>query len=270
MRIVLLLVAIALFAAGTIMAFLSNVAGAGASYGAAVLCLVFVFLSSFSKFKGFGIEAELLDRKIAEADELIKRLKAMSLPIGEMLFSIVARLGRLGSAVPHMESYRMMVTFQEQMIKNGVSDEELKAAKKDWHRYNLLDLARPVLRDLLSMMWSKQKVVNERIAVIRQPIDANNMAEFEMEVAAQRHIQGKMDSLRSLFDIENADELPHRIASLLKELDFIAAEEKEAFQSRNGTLLADLVYYRDNKEFRDLQRWFRLGEDSGEDVLALR
>jgi hypothetical protein len=36
-----------------------NVAGAGVTYTAAVICLIFAFLSRFKRFKGLRIEAEL-------------------------------------------------------------------------------------------------------------------------------------------------------------------------------------------------------------------
>ena len=52
-----------LFALGAYLAFNEKVAASTATYGAAVICLIFTFLSRFKRFKGFGIEAELWEQK---------------------------------------------------------------------------------------------------------------------------------------------------------------------------------------------------------------
>jgi sugar-specific transcriptional regulator TrmB len=75
MRITILLAALLLFAAGVALAYLGETGGASATYAAAVVCLIFVFLPQFKKFKGFGVEAELKEYR-AEFDREIDKLES--------------------------------------------------------------------------------------------------------------------------------------------------------------------------------------------------
>jgi hypothetical protein len=75
MKIVLSGLAVLMLAGGFVLAAFGNTASAGITYGAAVFCLIFAFLSRFKRFKGLGIEAELWEQKQEEAAALIDRLK---------------------------------------------------------------------------------------------------------------------------------------------------------------------------------------------------
>ena len=66
-RIIVFIIAVILICAGVLLSFQDKSASAGVTYTAAILCLIFSFLHAFKKFKGLGVEAELLDKKIEEA-----------------------------------------------------------------------------------------------------------------------------------------------------------------------------------------------------------
>jgi hypothetical protein len=77
-RVAVIIVAVSLFVSGVALSFCDKVEATVATYAAGILCLIFVFLPEFKKFKGLGIEAELLNRKIAEADLLLAQLREMA------------------------------------------------------------------------------------------------------------------------------------------------------------------------------------------------
>jgi len=70
---IIFILALVLFACGCAMCFMGKVSAATATYGAAVLCMIFVFLGQFESFKGLGIEAKLRikDKTPGEKDEEI-------------------------------------------------------------------------------------------------------------------------------------------------------------------------------------------------------
>ena len=111
-RYAIFVLAVALFGAGVYLSFLDQTGSATTTYTAAVFCLIFVFLSEFKKFKGFGVEAELLEKRIDQANVLISQLHGLLEPISELLFTIVARAGRRSSRLPNRDSYRIMKKFE--------------------------------------------------------------------------------------------------------------------------------------------------------------
>lgn len=108
MQIIIFIVSILLFSSGVALGFIDNVGAATATYAAAVLSLIFAFLPEFKKFKGLGIEAELLDKKIEETDKLLKQLRDITTPIAEMLIASTARAGRWGASMPRSQKYELM------------------------------------------------------------------------------------------------------------------------------------------------------------------
>ena len=81
------------FALGGVLAYQDKTASAVTGFAYAGPCLVFVFLQGFKRFKGFGLEAELLEQKIEEADRLLTQLRRLAVPMAELLFTTTARLG---------------------------------------------------------------------------------------------------------------------------------------------------------------------------------
>jgi len=125
LQIVIFIVAILLFVAGVWLGYMDKAGVATATYGAAVLSLIFAFLPEFKKFKGLGIEAELLDKKIEETDKLLKQLRDITAPIAEMLISSTARAGRWGSGMPRSQRYELMQKIESELKKCGVEDSQL-------------------------------------------------------------------------------------------------------------------------------------------------
>lgn len=80
---ILLIVAVTLLLAGVYFSSLGNIAGAVPTYAAAFLCLIFMYLPHFKKFKALGIEAELLTQKMDEYDKTGDMLRRFWKPDGD-------------------------------------------------------------------------------------------------------------------------------------------------------------------------------------------
>ena len=195
---VLLIAALALFAYGGFLSYLDKTDAAVATYAAAVVCLIFVFLKQFSRFKAFGIEAELKE-KIQEADVLLNQLRNLIAPISELLFTMVARAGRWDSAIPRKDSYRMMSQFEGQLAQLGVPTNTIEDAKKEWHQFNLLDLSRPIAEEIIERIHivasEKQEIVNSFRGVITPDMQPAHTAAIE----ASRHVSAEVKRLKTYF-----------------------------------------------------------------------
>ena len=137
MKKIIFVVAMILLIFGVCLSFQDKTGGAFVTYGAAIFCLIFAFLQEFKRFKGLGIEAEVLEKKIEEADVILGHLRSLSVPLAELLFTMVARLGRWDSAVPRKDTYRIMKGFEEALRGLKVPEDKLSRAKAESHRYKL-------------------------------------------------------------------------------------------------------------------------------------
>lgn len=256
MRVTLFIIAIILFAFGTWFASEDKAVGAGATYAAAVFCLIFVFLKEFKWFKGFGLEAELLDKKLEEADRLIKRLRGISLPIAELLFTIIARAGRWDSRLSNRDSYRITKKFEEELKKTGVTESELEEAKKDWHRYNLIDLGRPIIQGIVQEIDSKLKVKQEAINKFPQPITSEKQPAYKRLSEDLRESGKFRKEALALYKLEDMHTLPQQIKDFIKKCRLFDDQQKEELLSKHQEQLKDIEYYCKNHEFRRLDVWF--------------
>jgi hypothetical protein len=257
MRAILFVISLGLFSAGTYVLLLNNVGAAATAYGAGVLSLVFVYLSRFRRFKGFGIEAELLERRIAEADVTIEQLKSITLPIAEMLFTLTARIGRWGSALPHRDSYRLMEKIESELQRNGVGSAELESAKANWHHFNLRDLAVPITMRIGKLIQEKQSQTNLDLQKVPSPTNPSD-PQFLALVNRNVELDKLLHTFSALYSEPDFSDLPEKILRTLQSTSMLSPAEKDKLLADSEVELGDLKYYRDHGTFRSLERWFRL------------
>ncbi|MGH8710524.1 MAG: hypothetical protein ACREVA_04305 [Burkholderiales bacterium] len=253
------IIAVALFAAGVCLSFLDKTGSATVTYTAAVLCLIFVFLSEFKRFKGFGLEAELLEKRIEQANVLISQLRTLLEPISELLFTMVARAGRWSSRLPNRDSYRIMKKFEEELRAVGMTDEQLRNAKKGWHHFNLIDLTRPVIDDIKPVLDEKQNAQQQVIQGFKQPIQPEAQPKHTAEIEKAREISAEIQKLLDVYKAPDMREAHSRIRAFVQECKFFSDAERAVILARNSDSIEDLKYYAKNMEFRRLDVWF--GDD---------
>lgn len=248
MRILLLFTSLALFVSGVYLSFLDKTGGATVTYAAAVFCLIFVFLTEFRKFKGFGVEAELLERKIDEADNILKQLRDITSPIAEMLFSTVARSGRIGSMMSRRKRYELQQRIENELKLCGVSEENIEKAKGDWHFFNTHDLARPVFEVLSTY-------VEEFMGRELQKVSAN-----ENESPGIRLADNHREKLKNLRGSVGDPDLPNLIIKFVKDSEIFSEETRDKIESEISEPMKELRFYIENHSFNNLESWFNNDE----------
>ncbi|MDX2084836.1 MAG: hypothetical protein SFZ03_05545 [Candidatus Melainabacteria bacterium] len=71
----------------------------GLTYTAGIFCLIFAFLSSFKKFKGLGVKAEMWDQTQQKAEELVKQLEEIQVFTLKQILIIVTQPQGLGCSL---------------------------------------------------------------------------------------------------------------------------------------------------------------------------
>jgi hypothetical protein len=256
MQITMIIVAILLFTSVVVMGYQDKVGAETATYTAAVLCLVFAFLPEFKKFKGLGIEAELLDKKIEETDNLLKQLRDITAPMSEMLISSTARAGRLGSAMPRSQKYELMQRIETELKKCGVDEEQLEKTKQDWHFYNIFDLSSPIFEKIQNKLQPIQQEREKKLREFKQPIAPDKQDEYKQLIDNRNEVSKEMDKFRDLRQLKNQRNLAKKITKEIEESENLSTLEKQELNSEIEEELRDLEHYTKHKEFRRLSVWF--------------
>jgi hypothetical protein len=256
LQIIIFIVAILLFTSGVGLGYMDKVGAATATYTAAVLSLIFAFLPEFKTFKGLGIEAELLDKKIEETDKLLKQLRDITAPISEMLISSTARSGRWDSGMPRSQKYELIQRIERELKKCGVEDSQLEQAKSDWHYYNTFDLASPVFEKITEKLNPIQQEREKALHDFKQPITSDRMAEHDRLIQHRNEVMKEIGDLRDLRQIKNQDNIADSILDFISKSEALRSEEKVDLAKEIDEKLRDLEHYIKHKEFRRLSVWF--------------
>jgi hypothetical protein len=255
-------VAILLFVAGVWLGYMDKAGVATATYGAAVLSLIFAFLPEFKKFKGLGIEAELLDKKIEETDKLLKQLRDITAPIAEMLISSTARAGRWGSGMPRSQRYELMQKIESELKKCGVEDSQLEKFKQDWHFYNTFDLASHIFEKINEKLRIIQQEREKTLNQFKQPITPEKMDEHNQLIEHRNEVGKEIAGLRDLRQIKNQERLAEQIRELISNSVALTDDDKASLNNEIDEEIRDLEHYIKHKEFRRLSVWF--GNDNSD------
>jgi len=244
LRITLLIASLILFSSGIALSYLDKIGGATATYSAAVFCLIFVFLTEFRKFKGFGVEAELLERKIDEADKILKQLRDITSPIAEMLFSTVARSGRIGAMMPRKKRHELMERIELELISSGVSKEQIDKSKTDWHYFNTIDLAQPAFT-----------LISGRVEIFMSA-ELDKLSGCEHDSPGVQLADSYRDKLSKLKNDIGNPRLPENILSFINDAKIFDDSTKRLLLEDISKSLSELKYYINNREFNDIGKWF--------------
>lgn len=257
LRVVVFLGAFVLFGAGFSLCWKER-KGVIPTYAAAVLCLIFAFLPEFQFFKGLGVEAQLRDT-LREADSTIAQLRGLLTPLSEFMFTVTARSGRYGIGITARDRHRLVTELESELAKLGMSKEDIEAAKKDWHRMNLLDLSLCIVNPMLGAINQKQQEQHTITGKIqrRGPISPTD-ATYNAAIEQLRHIGAEKRRLEEYLAYEKLDHIHGNIREFLKTTDIFSDEEKQALTDTNAEALADLEYYAQNRKFRRLEYWLDL------------
>lgn len=259
-RITLLLTALFLFGSGVWLAFDDKVGAAGATYTAAAFVLIFVFLREFKSFKGLGIQAELLDRKLEEADELLSQLRDLAVPIAEMLFSTTVRGGRWSSAMPRKQIYDLILRMEQELRKCGVTEAQLDQAKTDWHLYNQSDLRRPIIAAVHEKLQPHVAQRDKALNSFPGSITPDKRDDYDQLLQARGVALHECEELKALYSLEDGTVVAQAIRTAIQESSVLSDEEKNSLLDSQSEALKDVEHYAKYKEFRRLEVWLNQEE----------
>lgn len=248
---ILFITTLGLLICGALLSFKGQSGSATATYGVAILCLIFSSLQEFEWFEGFGVKAKL-DKKIKEADDAINKLKEIAIPFSELLLTQTARSGRLGTMIKRRERYRLVKDIEKPLLGLGVTKQELEKIKNDWYRF-----------DLCNPIWDNLKVSLEaKLTEKRANFSTVNIAEAHKLHEEMRQLEAYKENLKKIAYQNNLHSTYQDYANFINNCPAFDQEEKEKLLRENTDLIADLKYYCENHDFRRPEHWFKKDDEN--------
>lgn len=254
MRNIIFISALLLFIAGTYLGYLDKEVVATSTYATGILCLIFVFLPEFKKFKGLGIEAELLDNKIKEADEILSKLRNLLIPMSEMLISTTARMGRWGTIMPRRQKYALIQRIEDELKNCGVKLEQLEAAKHDWYRLNIFDMVTPITNKINDILKKKHSSLEQELRNIKSPTQPDNQKYLKI-IEDRKIIFQEQQVIKNICQDKDLSGAATKIKNYMSGSKALIDEEKRILLQSVKEELLDVEYYIEHKQFRRLDVW---------------
>ena len=256
-RCVIFILAVLLFVSGAILSLFGKVGSAGSNYGAGFLCLVFVYISQFKSFKGFGIEAELQE-KIDEAEEIIKRLREVTLPITNMLFILLSKQGRWSGPMSRRKQIEIISKIEGELSAIGAGQSRLEEAKKEWHSVNIRDLYEVVLQGVRPVFSEELKESEQKLKSMRGVITPDIHDAYSNAIRHKREVDCELTKFNKLLESDGEDGVYDSFLSMVESSRFLQKNRPDILDDIKDSL-SDLDYYIKHKKFRRLDVW--LAED---------
>ncbi|GEM_PF-2523902 len=253
---ILFFTSLALIGLGSILVAVDKNTGAGLTFTAGTLILIFSLLSKFKKFKGLGIEAELWEEKQEEAEKLISNLKSLSVVVSKPIGHLVTKLGYWNTALSREELYKIQNNLKDELEKNDISNAMIDEALMEFHLFNLRGLKGPMYSFMQEAIKNEIKKWEEKLRNYPSPVNAGD-PDYASLCEDKKKVYEWQDKVRKKFPELS---LNNGIDSLQQ---FIQDFESEPLMNINENLLEkfkdeleDIKYYQGNKEFRRLPEWF--------------
>lgn len=260
-RTVLVLIAVALFGAGIGLGYRDLVAAEMATFTAGAVVLIFVFLSQFKRFKGLGIEAEMWEREMEEAQEIAEKFRNLATVVAKPLITNSMRLGRWSTGISRREMDNMVSEVKSILEKSGSRPEEIEAALEDYRRYTAFDMTRPAYSEVKKVLDEKVKEKQDVIDAYRGRVPADQNQVYNAAAGALSAARQSAKHVLEGFKITYADAYPETVRARVNECDLLTAQEKQNLLASLKDTIDDLVYFRETGKIRRPAVWFAEQDD---------
>ncbi len=243
-RVSLLGAAAAFVGAAITTAVIGHAASATVMVGGLLVCLIFLYLSRFKRFKGFGVEGEMWEDKMQEAERVIDRLNKLAAATAAPTYRAIASVGRWTSAPDPNELALLVDPLDNALRDAGFSEDRINDIKAPVHIIKMTDLRRE--RGGEEFVKAVEAMINKRGEPVEKFTQPYN-SEAQEAMAIQRQ---QVDELKKLIAAAKVDLGPStytlaadNIEKAINENTELTKDERNELTDIAGPMLSEMRQY---------------------------
>ncbi|MCP1438391.1 hypothetical protein J3D56_001827 [Erwinia persicina] len=241
---------------GVIKLMFGEVAGGGGVVGTG---LVLILLSHFDveMIKLPFLEAKLR-KTLNEAEEILARLKGISLPVSEIALTTASQTGLYSRKIPRKMLYDYVIDISTELKGMGVPEEKIEGVKQSWYSVTAAEISRPIASIIANEFKSVFTELDGKYNDMRRCSDNYTHDELDEIHFLHGEIQSDLHYFNKELDLFRKDyeALPEFFNRKIKDSQALKEGDKEKiFKSIHEDML-DLNFFIINKEIRRPELWF--------------
>lgn len=246
LELILLLAGLTLCAAGVAFTYWDKVAGATATYAAGLILITFSFLDRLKSLSGAGIKLEMIDAKIAEAEDTLERLRGLATSMAAPIQFTIAHLGTWGGSMSRRDRHNYTEALERELRLIGVPEECVRSGRTALERRNAIEMATPIINQYMEVLSRYQQEIDFSAQEERKNIENIN-SDLEAHKAKRPRFQ---QSSTAAF-------ISDSVIAYVNTPFLIPAERLRSFLDSQAEVLKDLEHYGRTGEIRRLDVWLQ-------------
>lgn len=252
-----LILGVAFLVLGAINSTLENVTGGAACFAAGVIVIV-LFHFDVKSFNVFGLAAELRE-KLSEADDILKKLRGISLPISEIAITTASQAGRYDSVVPKRKLYDFVTSISGELKSMKVSVDEIERVRDSWYLATSIDMALPIHREIQNKINHHRQIAlkknddrNKKIIVLNE----EETKELDEQIGNIEYDHWNYYEEDGRYVNPNYKTYPEYFKNLISKLRGVPEKDKAEMLVNINEYILDLEYLINQRDIRRPSVWF--------------
>lgn len=217
-------------------------------YTAATICLMFLFLSKFKRFKIFQVEAETWNETQNKAETLLKNLESASIANAQCAYSALMGIGRFAEAISAKDRFDMAQELETSLKELGFSKEQIKKTKKHFNRMVIGDIASPIIESINEKFFQIQREIDKEGP--EGVIDDSNREDHKKYLEKREKVSDEIESFKSAirYRDDEGSNLLDIIENYFSTSKFLKAEQIKIIKDEYNEDFENLKSYIENNE----------------------
>lgn len=240
---------------GAINSTIGNVTGGIACFSAGFLILILTTYN-IAHLK-FGILEAKMEAKLNEAQEVIDKLRSISLPVSEIAIVSASQMRSRGNPLSRKELFDYVETICSELKKIDANEENIKSVKKPWAVSTAIEMSDAILRKVDIVFSEKKKPVYECASKDKHyTLNVNGEEVNGWEYF--HYLQGEQFKLMEEVNLIGGDYLNFhkKIIDSLNSSHALNAEDKKRIFHDIEEELQDLEFFLNHNELKRPEVWF--------------
>lgn len=253
---ILFIIGLMLITLGAVIVIIGNTSGGTACFAAGIVIILF---SQFDvkSIKVFDMAFEL-QNKINEADEILAKLRGISLPVSEIAIMSASRMGWVQEPLSNKQLHDYVASISKELEGMKVDKDAIDNAKRAWYAITINQLATTVIGAIRTKLLLRIQEIEKLLSKNSlNPGDVTaEQAESNSKLFSDAHtdlisFNKDVEKMRGVVDIS----IYEWLSLAINKYETIPQLDKDELQKKLSEHLLDLEFFITHKKLRRSEVW---------------